>query len=345
MIIRDIREDEKDIYNSIVHHPLQTWEWGEFRKTTGLKVERIGFFDQGQLKKALQLTFHPIPLINKQVGYFPKGEVPDEEQISVLKQLAKKNNALFIKIEPNIFQSAAADKTKFKNLDNFLEKNDALPGRPLFTKYSFVLDLTQSEEKIFANLASKTRYNTKLAAKKGVQIFENSSKEGLEQHLTLLKETTNRQNFYAHTPDYFRKMWQSLGKSNMMKVFNAVYENKIIASWIIFIFDKVIYYPYGASSNSHREVMASNLLMWEMIRYGKKQNCTKFDMWGSLGPNPDKESPFYGFHRFKKGYGGELVEFIGSYDVIMNHPTYKLFRLAENLRWKILRIKAKLSIN
>jgi len=65
-------------------------------------------------------------------------------------------------------------------------------------------------------------------------------------------------------------------------------------------------------------------------------------MWGSLGPDPDPKSPWSGFHRFKKGYGGELVEFIGSYDLVNDYPMYKIYTLAENLRWKFLRLKKKL---
>jgi len=104
----------------------------------------------------------------------------------------------------------------------------------------------------------------------------------------------------------------------------------------------VLYYPYGASRSAHRDVMASNLMMWEMIRFGKAQGCRMFDMWGSLGPEPDPNDPWFGFHRFKKGYGGDLVEFLGTYDLVLNEPLYKVFRVAENVRWKLLKLKARL---
>ena len=343
MLIREIRPEEKDLYNSVVNHPLQSWEWGEFRKTTGVKVDRLGFFENGKLKQALQVTFHPIPVINQNAGYFPKGDMPNENQLAALKNLAKKNNALFIKMEPNIAQKIGVPSAH-KTIAKFLMSNGAKPGRPLFTKYTFQLDLTQTEEKLFSNLASKTRYNVNLATKKGVQIFENTTEEGMEQYIEILEETTKRQGFYAHSPDYFRKMWQSLGGSDMIRIFNAVYEDKILVSWIMLVFNNVIYYPYGASRAIHRDVMASNLLMWEMIRYGKKIGCTKFDMWGSLGPEPNKKHAWWGFHRFKKGYGGELMEFLGTYDYVINPPIYSFFTFADNLRWKLLRLKTKLRI-
>jgi lipid II:glycine glycyltransferase (peptidoglycan interpeptide bridge formation enzyme) len=348
MLIRALREEEKDLYNQVVSHPLQSWQWGEFRRQTGVKVERIGFFDQGKLHRAIQVTFHPLPLIGKTAGYLPKADAPDEDQLAALKQLGQNHQALFVKLEPNLARPAEFvpidhSTDPFTVTDNFLTAHDCVSGKPLFTKYTFNLDLTPAEDQLFANLSSKTRYNVNIAIKKGVTIYENTSLEGMEQYLEILAETTQRQGFYAHSPSYFRQMWETLGKSGMLRIFHAVYEDTILVSWIMFVFNGVLYYPYGASRSANRDVMASNLMMWEMIKWGKAQGCKSFDMWGSLGPNPDEKSPWFGFHRFKKGYGGQLQEFLGTYDFVLDFPIYKLFRLADDLRWKLLRLKTKLA--
>ncbi len=343
MLIRAIRAEEKDLYNRVVSHPLQSWEWGEFRQETGVNTARVGFFDNGQLKKGIQVTFHqlPVPGFNQVVGYCPRGFMPDDEQLSALKQLGQAHRALFIKLEPNVAQEVGIP-SGHKKIAQFLINKGAQPGRPLFTKYTFHLDLTKPEDELFAGLQSKTRYNVNLAYKKGVKIFENTSAEGMEQYISILEETMKRQGFYAHTPEYFRKMWAKLGDSGMLRIFNAVYEDTIIVSWIMFVFNGVIYYPYGSSRDLHRDVMASNLMMWEMIRFGKEIGCHTFDMWGSLGPEPDKKHAWFGFHRFKKGYGGKLMEFVGTYDLVLNEPIYRLYRIAEDLRWKVLRLRARL---
>lgn len=341
MLLRPINETEHDQYNQVVGHPLQSWEWGEFRKQTGLKVERIGFFDNGKLVKGLEVTFHPIPVLNKTAGYVPKSFMPDEEQLASLRQLGEKNNALFIKLEPNVAQTVSTTSAH-SEVGRFLIEHGCQPGRPLFTKYTFQLDLTKSEEDLFNNLNSKTRYNVNLAHKKGVTITENSSPEGMEEYIKILQETTTRQGFYAHSPEYFKTMWATLGQSGMLRIFQATYDNQILVSWIMFIFNGVLYYPYGASRSANRDVMASNLMMWEMILLGKREGCHLFDMWGSLGPEPNPKDPWFGFHRFKKGYGGQLMEFLGTYDLVINEPLYKIFRVVENVRWKVLRFKARL---
>ena len=112
-------------------------------------------------------------------------------------------------------------------------------------------------------MSSKTRYNVRLAMKKGVKVFEDSTDRGLEDYIKVLEETTSRQKFYAHTPDYFRKMWAELKDSGMMHIFKASYENQVLVTWIVFTFNGNLYYPYGASRDLHRDLMASNLIMWK----------------------------------------------------------------------------------
>lgn len=342
-MIRPIREEEKPLYNAVVNHPLQSWEWGEFRKKTGLKVDRIGTFEQGKLIRAFQVSFHPIPVLGGAAGYLPKSYMPDEDQLAALKELGAQHAAVFIKIEPNVAKPAQTPSA-FKQIDDLLRSNGAQPGRPLFTRYTFHLDLTIPEKELFANLAQKTRYNVRLAIKKGVTIVENSSAEGMQTHLKILAETTRRQGFYAHQPSYFTTMWDTLGSSGMLRIFEARFQDSVVASWIVFLFNRVLYYPYGASISANRELMASNLLMWEMIRFGKEQGCTHFDMWGALGPNPNPKHQWYGFHRFKEGYGGSLMEYLGTYDVVVNPLNYQLFTLGDTVRWKWLRLRSKFNI-
>jgi len=139
-------------------------------------------------------------------------------------------------------------------------------------------------------------------------------------------------------------LWETLKTQNKNNEFSihllkAIYNKETLAAWILFVLGNTLYYPYGASSIKYREVMASNLMMWEAIRFGKRLNLKKFDMWGALGPNPNVKDPWYGFHRFKEGYGPDLVEFIGSYDLVINPFMYRIYKTADKIRWALLKIK------
>ncbi|MEK6842515.1 MAG: peptidoglycan bridge formation glycyltransferase FemA/FemB family protein, partial [Nanoarchaeota archaeon] len=306
-------------FNKKTDHPLQAFEWGEFRKKTGVKVIHGDNF---------QLTIHKIPHINFNIGYLPKGKLPDKKLLEELKKIGKENKCIFIQLEPNVPASMVNGKWSMVN-------NNLVPAaHPLFTKYTFQLDLTKSEEELLKNMHSKTRYNIRVAEKHGVKIIEDNSDKAFAEYLKLTEETTKRQKFYAHTKKYHELMWETLkmvnGKWKMENdkltahLLLAKYKKEILAAWILFTFKDTLYYPYGASSDKYRETMASNLMMWEAIKFGKKLGLKKFDMWGSLSENPDPKDPWYGFHKFKQGYGAELVEFIGSYDLIINPVLYNL---------------------
>lgn len=342
MLIREVQEQEKEAYNQVVSHPLQSWEWGEFRLKTGLKVVRLGVFDGKKIIGSYQLTIHPIPYTPYTIGYLPKGPLPDQAMLDSLKKIAKSENCLFLKLEPNI--------APHPQIHQFLLKNGCRLGKPLFTQYSFILDLTPSEETIFSKMSPKTRYNIRLAQKNGVSIQEDNSPEAFKDYLKLSAETTHRQGFYAHDEKYHRLMWETLQPSGIARLLTATYQKKVLVTWILFLFPQkkttegslfhdTLYYPYGASSREHRELMASNLMMWEAIKWGKAHGAKTFDLWGALGPNPNPKDPWYGFHRFKEGYGAKLTEFIGTYDLVINPHLYPLYNWVDKLRWIFLKLK------
>ena len=318
-------------YNQLVKHPLQTWEWGEFRKTTEVKVVRRGIFENENLVSGFQLTIHKIPSTHFTIGYLPKGELPTKEVLEELREIGKDNNCLFIKLEPNIL-------AKNVKIDSPLTKSP----HPLFTKYSFWLDLTRSEEELMLKMKSKTRYNVRLASRKGVTIVEDNSDTAFEEYLKLTMETTKRQHFFAHTKGYHRKMWSALYPIGMAHLLKAVYKGETVVSWVLFLHNDILYYPYGSSASKNKDTMASNLLMWEVIRWGKEHNAKLFDMWGALGPDPDPKDSWYGFHRFKEGYGATHVEFVGTYDLVLKPVLYRLYNLVFILRQLYLKLKSSL---
>lgn len=339
MTIKPISPQDKKSYDSVVNHPLQTYEWGEFREKSGVKVIRRGIFDENKLIDGFQLTIHKVPHTSWTIGYLPKGEMPTKEIIRELKQIGRQENCLFIQLEPNIILDT--EKHLKKKIEEFDVQQAA---HPLFTKYTFILNLTKSEDDLLKNMHSKARYNIKVAKKHNVEVVEDNSDKAFEEYLKLARETTTRQGFFAHTESYHRKQWQTLphtiSKNQLSShLFVAKYSKQILTAWIVFVFKDTLYYPYGASSSEHRDVMSSNLMMWEVIRYGKKLGLKQFDMWGATVPHPDRTDPWYGFHTFKEKYGPDHIQFLGSYDLILNPLLYQGYKVADKLRWLLLKLK------
>lgn len=349
MIIRKIGADKKEEFNQAVNHPLQSWEWGEFKKKTGMEAFRLGVFDQGELVDGYQVLTRKLPKTEYRVGQVLKSSLPDNKVITAFKDLCQEKDIVYLLIEPDHIVRRWKNKKGTIKKPPKLEKKVNMESlglqeaqKTLFATYSFAVDLTQSEEEIMSNMHRKTRYNVRLAKRKGVKVTEKSDEEGLNIFTDLLIKTMRRQGFYMHNEKYFRQLWQVLAPKDLAHILLAEYEGEVLAAWMLLTYKDRIFYPYGASSSKHREVMASNLICWEAIKFGKQHNCKIFDMWGSLGPDPDKSDNWYGFHRFKRGYGGDLVEFVGSWDLVINPLLYQGVQFANNLRWKWLRLRSKL---
>lgn len=336
MDLRPITKNQKAQYNKLVTHVIQSWEWGEFREKMGLPVLRYGIFEKGKLKTAFQLTLHKIPSNNKVVGYLPKGPFPDSGFAKALKEIGKKHNCAFIKIEPNIETGhpelvSGSKMLKQVQQDMIINKSFNRTLKSLFSKHNFLLDLTKTEEELLKNMSSKTRYNIRVAQKHGVKTETRTDDEALEIYLKLYFETTKRQGYHGHNESYHRKVWQILKQAGMARLLIAFYQGKPLTAWMLLNFKDTLYYPYGGSSKTHPEVMANNLVAWETIKLGKKMGLKIFDMWGALGPNADPKDPWYGFHKFKQGYGGDLVEYIGTYDLVFDWPLYLTFTAIDKL--------------
>jgi lipid II:glycine glycyltransferase (peptidoglycan interpeptide bridge formation enzyme) len=280
-----------------------------------------------------------MPLLPIKVGYAPKIN-PLNIKWDELKERAAKASVCVVRFDtPNIFVGEEREKEAMK----ILKKNCRKSPRSTFTQHNIILDLNRSEEELMAAMNSKTRYNVRLAERKGVVVKEESNEKGIEIFLKLQAETAKRQEFMLHPDKYYRKLWDLLFLKKIAHIMVAYFEEEPLTAWMLFVKDNVLYYPYGASSVEHRDLMASNLMAWEVIKFGKKLGCSSFDMWGSSDPE-DTTNSWYGFTKFKLGYGGCPVKYIDSYDLVVDPFKYWVFVWVYKLFWMVNGVKKKLGL-
>jgi lipid II:glycine glycyltransferase (peptidoglycan interpeptide bridge formation enzyme) len=306
--------------DKIATHPLQTSAWAEFRSKWGNEVV--------ETKHGI-LTLHKLPFGSYKIGMFIKGPTPTRRMLSDLKRLGEEKNLVFIKLEPNT--------PKSPKLVEIMRTESSVPGKTLFTPSTFWIDLKPSEEELMKSFSSKTRYNIRVAERNGVTVKEDNSSAAFDRYLELTRETIRRQGFYAHSEKYHRLMWMILRRAGIAHLLTATYQKEIITTWILFAWKNFLYYPYGASTEEHKNVMANNLMMWEAIKFGKKLGLSTFDLWG--------REEGKGFTKFKEGYNPKVIEFLGTWDLIINKPMYALYKLAETVRWPALKFAAKLGLS
>jgi peptidoglycan pentaglycine glycine transferase (the first glycine) len=344
---RLIGDDEKDKFNYFTAHGpkghiLQSYEWGQLKALTDWKPLRLIVEENGEIVAALSILKRKLPVINKCIFYAPRGPVVDLNNHVLMnflwqevRKLGKKHQAIMFKVDPDVSIENQGFLQYLRQVD-FKPAGTGQGFEGTQPRFVFRLDLTPSKDELLANLHSKTRYNLRYAEKKGVTIREAKGKEELPVFYSILKETAERDRFLIRSYEYFEQMWDQLVENGLAKIFLGEYEGKVVAGTLALIFGEKVWYLYGASSNTYRNVMPNYLIQWTMIMWAKDQGCKLYDFRGVPG-HLTEENPLYGLYRFKKGFNGEYTEFIGEYDLIIDPIYYKLWNFAEPIYYKGIR--------
>ena len=334
------RPEEKERFNEFVStHPkghfLQTWEWGEVKRFTGWQPLPLILERSGEIVAAmLILKRHlPLPGIKKCIFYAPRGPVADIDDPEILaallagaRRIGKEQGAIFLKIDPDI-ETGHQDFCDTLRDNGFHRNETGLDFEGVQPAFVFRLDIRASEEELLAAMHHKTRYNIRLAERKGVIIREAHGREELPVFYEILEETAKRDRFLIRGYEYFERIWDQTVPTGLGRIFMAEYEGKVISSALAFFLGEKAWYSYGASSNQQRNLMPNYLIQWEMIRYAKANGAELYDFRGVSG-DLNEDNPLYGLYRFKKGFNGEFTEFIGDWDCVYSHFLYKLWNIA-----------------
>ena len=293
---------------------LQSWEWGEFQAAAGGKTIRIGFDEEDRPIFVLSLIKKRLPL-GRSYLYAPRIDFSglNEGQLNFIfkeiGQIAHREKAVFLRFEP-------LDKLRMPNAEcRIIKTIDVQPSRTI------ILDVGCSEEKLLAGMHPKTRYNIRLAGKKGVTIRAAGAAE-FEQWWQIMEETRERDRFRLHSREYYRKMLD-IGFINLPV---ALFQGRLIAGNIISFFGDTATYIHGASSNSTREVMAPYALQWFAIREAKERGLKYYDLNGA------DAAKWPGVTRFKQGFGGREQEYPGTFDLVFDSTGYTIYKLARRVR-------------
>lgn len=295
---------------------LQSWQWGELQKKIGSKIWRLGVEKDGLIGVATVIK-KLLPL-GKSYFYCPRGPVLESgvrnlEIASLLfhktKELAQKEKAIFLRFEPE----SQIIKKEFK----IIETIDIQPARTL------ILDLSKLEDELLKDMHQKTRYNIKLAGKKGVKVIE-AGPDHFKELWQLMVETGQRDRFRLHSKSYYEAML-AIDK-NFIRLFLAEYQGEIIAANIISFFGDTATYMHGASASKFRNAMAPYALQWHGIKLAQKQEYKYYDFFGI------NEEQWPGVTRFKKGFSGEEKFSPGTFDLVFNQGWYNVYKAIRKTR-------------
>ena len=317
-------------------HALQSWAWGEFKSRQGWSPTRLLWQAGSEPVAAALILQRKLPRLPVSVLYVPKGPILDwtdtglaQQVLAHLERVARSRWALQIKVDPDVYYPEHAPDFSPRPACA-QEIAPLLAGRGW--RYSdeqiqfcntVLLDLEGSEDDLLAEMKQKTRYNVRLAARRGVKVRQGAAAD-LDLFYALYAETSQRDGFLIRMRDYYLDVWGSFLQAGHARLLLAEAEGEVVAGLLLFTFGSTAWYMYGASSSRHRKYMPNNLLQWEAIRAAKAAGCTLYDLWGA--PDELTESdPMWGVVRFKLGLGGQLAKGLGAWDFPVNRAAYRFY--------------------
>ena len=318
---------------SVDGHILQSWAWGELKAQFGWSVERIAV---GAV--CAQVLFRALPGGLGSLAYVPRGPAADLGAAAGMRALleaiglaARKRHAICLKVEPNC-EKGPAPEGALRALGFRPSPQSVQPRRTI------LVDLQGAPGDVLERMRQKTRYNVRLAERKGVTVRAGSSAD-LPAFYRLMETTSERDRFAVHSQAYYAAVHGLFVSAGQGQLLLAEHEGKLLAGLVVLSLGDTACYMYGASSDEGRNLMPTYLLQWEAMGWAREQGCRWYDLWGV--PDEDEavlEAQFaerndglWGVYRFKRGFGGRLVRMVGAWDLVYAPLRYRMYALA--LRW------------
>jgi peptidoglycan pentaglycine glycine transferase (the first glycine) len=324
-------------------HLLQTWPWGELKARFGWQVVRVAAGPA-----VAQVLYRQLPGGLGSIAYVPRGPAGSLDDFAVLsdllaaiRPLARQRRAICLKIEPD----REEDATLVDRLQAFGFRPSPQGVQP---RRTLVVDLQGEAEAVLGRMKQKTRYNVRLAARKGVAVRPGSEAD-LPAFYRLMEQTARRDGFAIHSQAYYEaahRLFVSRGRGCLLL---AEHQGQLLAGLVAMAFDQTACYMYGASSDEQRDLMPTYLLQWEAMLWARGEGCLFYDLWGV--PDADEEileagftdrsDGLWGVYRFKRGFGGRLVRTIGAWDLVYAPLRYRLYTAALALRERLAQARGR----
>ncbi len=330
MRLAEINSNQKEQWNRFVASAAnpsfaQSFQWGTVKSGTWKPFYLAVCDDEGVMLATALLLKRRLPYTGQSVLYCPRGPVfkrYDNTLIhyffTALTEFAKTHRAILLKCDPEIPESSESVLQQLS--DSGLRYNP----ENIQPRATIILNIESSEEALLKSFHHKTRYNIRLAEKKGIEVRMQNTAAGVDVFYDLFRTTAERDRFLILQKSYFHHLWQTLYPEGLCALFTAHYEDRPLAAVFQIIFGGTMTYLYGASSNEWRHLMPNHLIHWRAIQWAKTMHLKRYDLWG-IPSRPHEGHPMWGVYRFKKGFCDEETRWIGMYEAVYKPVWNRLF--------------------
>ena len=337
MNTRPISAEELNSYVAKFHPEanfLQSSYWGKVYELIGDRVFYLGFFDAEELIGTCVAIVKPA----RRGRYLeiPGGPLIDWQSpthianaISSIKQLAITEDCVFVRLRPNILNS-------LENRQIFEQNGFSLSPMHLHAEHTVILNLEKPEEELLSDMRRQTRYEVRRADKLGIEVTSSSEESAFRDFYAVQLETAKRQGFIPSSEDFILAQHTAFG--NQAKIYQAKLGNQTLALGLIILHQPEAVYHEAASSIAGRSLPGAYALQWQVIKDAQKLGFKRYNLFGIAPPNAT-DHRYSNVTIFKKGFGGEEVNYIPAYDLVINPTKYQVTKLIETIRKKKRNLK------
>jgi lipid II:glycine glycyltransferase (peptidoglycan interpeptide bridge formation enzyme) len=303
---------------------LQSWAWGSLKSRYGWRPTRYLWISEGQPSAAASVLRRNLPG-GLALHYAPRGPI-----------LNGKLN-LWADFWPALRERLAADGGTVLKVDPewtsveqraVLESTGALPSRhPIQHQATMVVDIRGGDQALM-RFKESTRRNIRVGARQGVTVEASDGSAAMDSFYELLKETAEREHFAIRAPAYYQDLLTLFRERGGASVYLARQEDRLLAGAVMLFYGPKLIYLYGGTRADARDLKPGYLLHWRAIEDAQQRGCTTYDMWG-VPLNPQEGERGYGYYVFKSRFNGEIVRFIGLFDLPVKRAAALTIRLAE----------------
>jgi len=335
-------EDPGDAWDAFVaSHPaghlMQSRAWARVRKDTGWQPLFLRLEDSGGIRAAALALRRGIPGTGLGLLYIPRGPVLDsgdrrlvEALGEALRRLARDCGGFLVQADPGIPEARQDVHAALETMGFRRQEKHGL-FRILQPRWvmRIPLDRYGGPEGLLAALPHKTRYNIRLAGRKGVTVVPRTDGAACRAFHRLLWAAGRAKGFPVRGLRFHEAIWRGCVRAGMGEYLFAEHQGRTLAALQVLRFGPTAWYMYGASTEEDRNLMPTYLLQWEGIRRAWDVGCTCYDMRGVASSDPRPEDGEYGVYDFKRKFNAELVRFLGEYDLVVRPRAYAAWRAAE----------------
>jgi peptidoglycan pentaglycine glycine transferase (the first glycine) len=325
-------------------HILQTSRWARLKCAFGWRAERVILRTNpsadAPILAGASVLYRRLPW-GQTLAYVPKGPLVDWADraqtgavLALIREACGKRHAALVKIEPDLPGTPAL-------VEALVDCGFRLSGQRIQPLSTIHIDLSAGEETLLARMKPKWRYNIRLSERKGVTVRE-GTRADLPAIQRLMEVTGERDGFEVHSAEYYAFATDLFVPAGMAAWLIAEYAGELLAAIAVFAQGASAWYMWGASGDGARNLMPNHALQWAGMTWAKARGCRTYDLWGipdEVGDNPEAYAEseswgsegLWGVYRFKQGFGGQVVRYIGAWDLPLSFAGHALYRTALRL--------------